>query len=103
MCKYYSEYNYVIDYFLQNLLIKVAYENIPSIKKAIDEVEVNNPHVYALYRYMDRPFEKDIWDSLVSDTGFFKLTQKRQYAMECNGKKTFYAYLKEGAEKYASK
>ena len=35
MCKYYENHVYVLDYFLQNLLMRVAYENIPLIKEMV--------------------------------------------------------------------
>lgn len=95
MSKYFEVHNYVIDYFLQNLLIRVAYENVPAARQAIDDVKESNPHIYDLYRYMDQPFEQEVWNTMVSDTAFFKLTQKRGYELENNGNRTFYAYLKE--------
>lgn len=97
MCKYYEEHNFIIDYFLQNLLIRVAYENIDDVKTMIDNVPMSNPHLYDLYRVMDEPFDNEIWEKYTSDTGFFKLTQKRKYEDIKDGKPTFYKYLVESA------
>lgn len=98
MIKYYSEHEYVLDYFLQNLLIRVGYENVPAIKEAIDSVEASNPMLYDLYRHMDDPFDQKVWDQLTKETGFFKLTQKRPYEKEIDGNTTFYGWLSSNSE-----
>lgn len=99
MCKYYSEHNSMIDYFLQNMLLRIAYNNIPLIKNMIDAVPISNTHLYDLYRYMDEPFDSKIWKDICQDTGIFKLTQKRPYKEFENGKITFYGKLKRGENK----
>lgn len=99
MCKYYNENNSIIDYFLQNMLIRTAYDNISYIREQIDSVPCSNLHLYDLYRHMDEPFESTLWDELCSDTTIFKLTQKRPYKEFSNGKRTFYGWLKETNEK----
>lgn len=95
MCKYFEEHDFVIDYFLQNLLIKVAYENITSIQQMINDVPVNNEHIYALHRVINEPFDLNKYNEYKADTAFFKLTQKCTYSEYNNGQKTFYRYLKD--------
>lgn len=99
MCKYFGEHDSTIDYFIQNILLRIAYENIPSIRIQIDQVPYSNLHLYELYRHMDEPFESTLWDELCSDTTIFKLTQKRPYKEFSNGKRTFYGYLRETNQK----
>jgi len=96
MCHYFEKHDYTIDYFIQNLLIRIAYNNIPQARSIIDNIPISNTHLYDLYKYMDSPMEFGVWKELTSDTAFFKLTQKREYDEFANGKETFYAYLKKG-------
>lgn len=94
MCKYYYEHDSTIDYFIQNMLIRIAYDNVPVIQTRIDEIQVSNENLYKLYREMDAPYEEKKWNYYCEDTGIFKLTQKREYNEYSGGKLTFYGYLK---------
>lgn len=91
---YWEKHDTIIDYFLQNLLLKVAYENIESIKETIDNLNLNNKNVYDLHVIMDKGFEQEKFDSIVKDTTFFKLTWKQKYKkITDEGKETFYGFL----------
>ena len=93
MIYYYSNYSMMIDYFMQNLIIRIAYENISKIRSIIDDVSFSNPNLYVLYPYMNCPYDEHIWLYLTSSTCFFKLTQKCSY-LEQNGTSfTFYHRL----------
>lgn len=98
MCKYYKEHNSIIDYFLQNMLIRIGYDNIDAIRKQIDDVKVSNEYLYELYRAMDTPYDENKWELYCENTGIFKLTQKREYCEYINGKMTFYGYLKKQSD-----
>lgn len=76
MCKYYKEYSFTLDYFIQNMIIKVAYENIDIIQENINNVEESNSHIYDLYRHMDEPFDSGLWDLLQEDTCFLNSLKK---------------------------
>lgn len=99
MCKYYKDHNSIIDYFLQNIFIRIAYDNVDIIRKQIDDVKVSNENLYDLYRVIDDPYNEEIWNFYCENTGFFKLTQKREYIEYVDGKITFYGYLKKMAYK----
>lgn len=95
MCKYFQEHEYTIDYFLQNISIRLAYLHIPHIHEIIESIPISNPHLYDLYRVMDDAFEEETWQRYNADTSFFKLTQKRPYPETANGMPTFYSHLKQ--------
>lgn len=97
MCKYFNTHGYTIDYFLQNILIRLAYIHVPYIHRIIEDIPITNPHLYDLYRVMDDAFEEGTWKKFNADTSFFKLTQKRPYSEFTNGKVTFYSHLKQEA------
>lgn len=97
---YYEKHDIIIDYFIQNLFIRIAYDNIPSIHKMIDNIPVNNTNVYNLYDNIDKKFDEVIYEKWNSDTNFYKLTQKRQYSLyTIDNKITYFGVIKEICEK----
>lgn len=95
MCAYYKHHTKTIDYFIQNMIIRIGYDHVPCIRKAIDAYSVSNEELYTLYVVMDKPFDQQLWTKFTSKTGAFKLTQKRSYAEFVDGKQTFYGFIKE--------
>lgn len=100
MCQYYSRHCSTIEYFTQNVIIRIAYDQIPMIHDMIETIPESNRHMYDLFEYMSSPFDPVIWEELNADTGVFKLTQKRQYTEEIGGKETFYTKLKTESKNY---
>lgn len=96
MCHYYSSHCSTIDYFIQNLIMRIGYDQIPAIREIIDAIPESNSCMYDLFPRMNTPFDPEIWEKLNADTGAFKLTQKRQYIEETDGQMTFFAHLKNG-------
>ena len=94
MCDYFKKNEVTIDYFIQNFIIKIGYNNIPLIRESIDRIPLSNSHIYALFLKLNYPFVEDEWDVMVSDTGAFKLSQKAKYKDEVDGKITFHGYIK---------
>lgn len=102
---YFKKHDIIVDYFIQNLFIKIAYNNIPSIKNIIDGIPSNNINVYSLYDNIDEEFNEISYSEWNSNTSFYKLTQKREYNINTeNGKMTYFGAIKkiceEGAKEY---
>lgn len=93
MCAYYKEFDDTLDYFGQNFFIRVAYNNLPYAKSAIDAIPLNNPHIYELFLKANTDFNQAEWNNLTSDTQLFKMTQKVSYETCINGNPTYYGYL----------
>ena len=92
---YYMNHDVLIDYFIQNLFIRIAYDNIVNIQNIIDKITVNNTHVYSLYDNIDLAFDKKQYDLWNEDTIFYKMTQKRSYNEFTNDEKlTYYGKIK---------
>ena len=91
---YWEKHNIIIDYFIENLIIKIAYENINSIKEIIDNIIPNNDKIYNLHNLMDKKFDNEIYCGLIKNTTFFKLTWKKKYSKNTDkGDSTFYGYM----------
>lgn len=97
MCAYYKVHISTIDYFIQNIIIRIGYDNVPQIKALIDAYPVNNVNLYALpdQVYANKMFDQTKWEQLTKNTSVFKITQKRNYLSQIDGEKTFYGHLKE--------
>lgn len=91
MCKYYELYDFTIDYFTQQHIIRIGYENIPAVKQIIDSIPVSNTHLYDLFLVINEPFEQVKWDEMTADTKIFKLSYK--YKLGGNDTTTFYDYI----------
>lgn len=97
---YYAKYDIIIDYFIQNLFIKIAYDNIAQINKIIDNIPVNNVNVYDLFDNVDKEFDKEVYNKWNSRTLFYKFTQKRQYSVYTSDNKlTYFGAIKNICEK----
>lgn len=97
MCAYYKNHISTIDYFIQNIIIRIGYDNVPQIKALIDAYPINNVNLYALpdQVYANALFDQTKWEQLTQSTSVFKITQKRKYLTQVDGTKTFYGHLKD--------
>lgn len=95
MVKFYTKHNQTLDYFGQNFFFRVAYNNVPEIKKLIDDIPFSNSHIYFLFLKMNLPFDEKEWKEMCSDQGAFKLSQKTTYLDEKDGKMTFAGYIRQ--------
>jgi hypothetical protein len=94
--EFWKKYNSLIDYFLIDYAIAVAYDCISSIKKTIDEVPLNNRHLYTMQNNLGHAFDPEIGALITGDTIFNKLTWKEQYPTHTeNDKLTVYGYILE--------
>lgn len=82
-----------IDYYLQNLLYKMIFENSQYCKRVLDTVTVSNQYLYDLKNIFNRPYNEEEFNRLNNDTSVFKLTYKAKYKEKDNGNRTFYNYI----------
>ena len=86
----------LIDYYLIDYTIDVAYNNIPVVKKMIDEVPYNNPEIFRLNASMNDEFDSEIMEDIMSKTRIHKLSYKTKRTLRTsNNKKTIWGYLHE--------
>ena len=93
---YWKKHNTLIDYYLIDYTMDVAYNNIPAVKKMIDEVPNNNPEIFGLNASMNSDYDSEIIDSITSKTAIHKLSYKHKRTLRTsNNKKTIWGYLYE--------
>ena len=91
---YWSIRDDLLDYFLTDRLINVAYENVEKIRNIIDFTPVNNLSALKLMDYACSPYDKDIWDNMTKDTFAFKMSYKEYVtAVTPDGEDTFYGKI----------
>lgn len=84
----------LIDYYLIDYLIKIGYEEILEIRKCIDDIPCNNPHIYSLEALLNQKYDEEVFSRLNDDTSFYKLSRKsihNRYTEE--GEETFYYHI----------
>ncbi len=92
---YFSKHTELIDYFLVDYLIALAYNEIPEARRLIDAVEVNNPDVYALSAAFKTGTSAEDYNRIVSSsTQLYKLSWRESYPLkDKNGNETLYFKL----------
>lgn len=90
---YWKNENQLIDYYLLDYLIALAYNKVPTIKSDIDSVSFNNLKKHELQSFLNLLFNNDIWENLTQKTCIFKLSRKVPYITMVDDKLTFYGFL----------
>ncbi len=66
-CEYWAKMDYLVDYFLIDMIIRLGYEEVPEIRKEIDLIPVNNQGtLYSLRGLLENQSEwsESVWSSL---------------------------------------
>ena len=94
LVQYNRDYRKLINYFLIDYAILIAYRNFNDCKEYIDGVSIKNTSIFDLNRMFSKVYNKDTYDRLLEESKFFKLTYKKNY-LEYNkeGNLTNYGYF----------
>lgn len=94
MCEAYEEYfkkhKRLVDYFLTDYLISLAYDNISEISDIIDAIPENNISSRMLWTNINNPFDAQLWSEICKNTWFHSLSWKKKLVKEVNQQDTFY-------------
>lgn len=72
-------------YFLQDFAIKLAYDNIPSVKKIFDDVPPNNPEVHSIRGHMHDSYPDSSLDKFFAETFLHKTGWKNNWDIKREG------------------
>lgn len=82
------------DYFLVDYLLDIAYlQNIGGFSEKINNLPENNVNNEKLDGLMNKPFNNEVYNEMVKDTDFFKLSHKKKYVKSYKGQVTFFGIL----------
>ena len=92
--EYWKHESAMIDYYLIDYVIDLAYDHLPAVRIMIDENDFYLPEIYNLSNILNQPFNADKFDTICKETCFHKLSWKRRYPTEIeDGNQSFYGYL----------
>lgn len=92
---YFAKHKVIIDYYLTDYLMRIAYEKIPEVKRAVDNVPFNNPRKQDLTYKLNDCYDEKIFEELCKDTTVFKCSRKIKLKDRTpNGRVTIFGHLK---------
>ena len=94
--EYWRDFDEIIDYVLMDFMIDIAYDNIPAVKREIDEVPINNENVWTLSPYLNTPYKNFPYDKVLRGNFLNKMSSRKQLDTETDG-----TVLKEIQKHYA--
>ena len=91
---YWATQDVMIDYFLIDHVIRIAYEEFADIRQMLDDVEISQTQVLEMAKILHRRFDNSEYEEMTKDTGYFKLSYKGDvWKQDIFGRQTFYGYL----------
>ena len=90
---FWDKHKTIVDYFLLDYLILIAYNEFEPVRCLIDSVPVNNLNIKRLHQILNKKYDKDEWTQLKEDTLLFKLSWKESYSRTIEGKETYYSMV----------
>ncbi len=77
--EYWRDYDEAIDYVIMDIMTDIAYDNIPAVKKEMDDVPINNPDVWFLNGRMDLLVKDIPSDAILKNTFLHKMTSRTKF------------------------
>jgi len=90
---FWDKHKIIIDYFLLDYLILIAYNEFEPVRSSIDAIPVNNLNIKKLHEVLNKKFDKDEWSQMKEDTLLFKLSWKEKYNRTIDGEDTYYSMV----------
>lgn len=86
----------VIDYVILDYFLLAGYKNLPAIQEQIDNVPINNPDVFEMYKVLNEPYAPELYARLTNNTNLHKLTYKMELMRyTADGVRSLYGYLQQ--------
>ena len=93
LIEYWKKYDTIIDYFLSDYTIFVAYRNFQAFKDEIDSLPYTSERLYELVHSLDDPYDEERLNDLLAECTYSKLDWHRKYRTEVNGRETIFSHL----------
>lgn len=92
--RYWEKEDVLIDYFLIDYAIDLAYKYNATVKEQIDSITENNPQIYDLLPLLPQKYNANEFEALTKDTSVFKLSWKKYKSSDLQEQSSVYSYLK---------
>ena len=77
--EYWRDYDELVEFYLVDFTINLAYENIEFVKKELDAVPINNTDIYTIQNSLDMPYKNFPYEEILKKTYFYKLSNKQKF------------------------
>ena len=92
--EYWKTQNILIDYFLIDYAIQIAYNEFSICKNLLDEVPSVNYDLYKFENLMNKEWSVETWNSIKNSTNFSKLAWRKNVNKKTfSGKETIYGHI----------
>ncbi|MGL6200634.1 MAG: capsular polysaccharide synthesis protein [Lachnospiraceae bacterium] len=94
--EYWRNHYTLLDYWLVDYTINLAYDSIPAIANKIDRVPENNPGIFNLFIHRNELYRAENFEKLVRETILHKQSYKcLYYAKDSDGNLTNWGFISE--------
>ncbi|MBQ2617710.1 MAG: capsular polysaccharide synthesis protein [Synergistaceae bacterium] len=91
--EYWKTQTCMIDYFLIDYAIYIAYTELPECRDILDSVPMVDCDLYKLESLLNKKWSLETFQAVERDTHFSKLTYKHHFLKHIFGHETFYGHL----------
>lgn len=92
---YWKDHDVIIDYYLLDYSIMLAYWNISWVKNLIDDLEYTSEGLYDLVEILNRPYDQNIVNKILQENIFSKLVWNQKLKKMKDNKLTIYGFISE--------
>jgi hypothetical protein len=97
---YWGKNNKLISYYILEVAMRCAYEDIKHVQNATDAVPITRQGMFNLYSMLNSEYNEEKYKTLCEEVCFHKLTYKEDFKKHTvGGKPTFYGYLHQLCER----
>lgn len=90
---YWIDHDVLVDYFMIDYILMIAYNQFPDIKDEIDSLPYSSERLYDLVTVLSSEYDKDYFENLMDECIFSKLNWHASYKTTANGKDTYYSHI----------
>lgn len=92
--KWWAKYDSIIDYVLIDYMLLTGFRHVPAITEIINKVPDNNEDIFEMYKVLNQPYSKELFEKVTKRNVMHKLTYKIDLQKETTeGEMTLYGYL----------
>ena len=93
LIEYWKNHDTIIDYFLSDYTIYVAYRNFDAFRREIDSLPYTSERLYELVHSLSDKYDENKLNNLLSECTFSKLDWHKKYKTEVDGKETIFTHI----------
>lgn len=91
---YWKKKNALVNYFILDYLIDIAYSNFKVVKSLIDDLNPSCPNLHIMKQIMNDEYKKETMDCILQENPFLSLSWKKKFYKKTEtGNPTYYAFF----------